>query len=164
MRSDRILSFLLISHLATISGEVLSEELKPSLKVKCEYLECSDLKGSATCSPRTKPVQFFDFFFSSKKVRDENNSTNAIIKATQSSILFGRSYNKEAKYYSSTGAYDKVSESYSFNRTTYALTKEVRIAEFYRDGDLDRQSLIGLHTQIKYKGKCSILPLQQFSY
>ena len=164
MRLNHLFGFLLVFSYSIFADKVLSDDLKSSLRVKCEYLECSDLKGSATCSPRTKPVQFFDFFFNSKQVKDENNSTSNIIKATHSNILFGRSYNKDAEYYSSRGAYDKVSELYSLNRTTYNLTKEVRITELIRDGDLDRQGLIGLHTQIKYKGKCSVLPIEKLTY
>lgn len=158
MKKQYRIGVLLLFMCFLIEERGMSEEVSPSLKIRCEYTECSDIKGNASCIPRTKPVQSFDFYLSKKQVKENDTNTNTIIKINPLNIAFGRTYNDEGGYTIFPDDYKKISESYSFNRNTYNITREVKIILMQKDGDLDRKSIFGVFENIRYKGKC--LPIK----
>jgi hypothetical protein len=154
MKKQYKIGVLLLFMCFLIEERGMSEEVSPSIKIRCQYTECSDIKENASCTPRTKPVQSFDFYLSKKQVKENSTNTNTIIKISPSNIAFGRTYNDEGEYTIFPNDYKKISESYNFNRKSYNMTREVRIVLMQKDGDLDKKSIFGVVENIIYKGKC----------
>lgn len=137
---------------ASFANRSSSQILEPSLMIKCEYTECSDLTKGSDCFPRKKPVQTFNFHFNKKQVIEDGNGTNAIIKNSYPNVLFGRIYDTNPT--GMLGMFERITERYLFNRKTYNIKKEVEKRLIYRIGDLDEENP-DLDRKVSYKGKCS---------
>jgi len=135
-----------------------SEVLKPSLMIRCEYTECTDIMWGRPCSPRTKPVQFFDFFNSSRTIIEDKTGTNNIISEKKHEVSFGRTYQKDLNRI----RFIKTIDRYNFNRETFGIIKRTKVFEFVKDGDIDYQADAGISdSHIVYKGKCSPITTEE---